>query len=175
MSQCPLPFPVDAALTASHMSATRYPFSSRTGRHWWWSPGRRADSLHKERFSLPPRSLEALHNTTTTTQVPWHSLCSLPCSADRMTELLALQSCSSVLTVNAKHMQDLILHICKSKTRKCFSASVSGQSTVILEQLPWGQHFHAQCRIQQHVLMGVSLHSYVSFPHQFSVNWDRSL
>lgn len=116
---------------------------NRLGRHCWWSLGRSADPHHKERFSLPPRSLETLHTTTTTiTHVPWHGLCSLPCSADWMTGLLALWSCSSVLTVTTKHVQNLILHVCKSKALKYFSTSVSGQRTVILEQLPWGQHFH---------------------------------
>lgn len=80
-----------------------------------------------------------------------------------------------MLTVTTKHVQNLILYVCKSKTLKHISTSVSGQRTVILEQLPWGQHFHTPCRIQQGVLREVFLHSYVSFPHQFSVNWGKSL
>lgn len=49
------------------------------GRHCWWCQGRSADPFHKKRFSLPPRSLEILHTTTTTTTYgPWQGLVLCP-------------------------------------------------------------------------------------------------
>lgn len=47
------------------------------GRHCWWCLGRSADPFRKKRFSLPPRSLEILH-TTTTTYGPWRGLVLYP-------------------------------------------------------------------------------------------------
>lgn len=134
-----LTLPMEDNSHSIHMPAARFPFSSSGKQNcetllvvsWqkcWPSSWGELPSSSKE-FGNPP-----YHRTTLSALARSVCFALLSRQGDWAPDTLVL-----FLTVATKHMQNLILNISKEKTLEPFSSSVSGQRTVILEQLPRGQ------------------------------------